>query len=138
MTPAELAQLWPLIGGLAAGLLPWIKLALDAKKDRGQIRTDLVKIAQEAAAGVITELRKECQRLQVEITSLEREVHQLRRQVAERDARTLFLEGELRQTQALLGAYERLLDAHDIPHSKPGQPVWQAKDGGLLMVGDAA
>lgn len=135
MTTAELVQAWPLVGGLVAGLLPWIKLALDAKKERGQVRTDLVKIAQEAAAGVIVELRKETQRLQIEINNLEAEIDGLRRQVAERDARTMFLEGELRQTKALVGAYERLLDAHEIPHSKPGQPVWEAREGGLLMVG---
>jgi hypothetical protein len=117
MEAAHLLQAWgPLVGGVAVGLLPWLKLWRDAREAGGRRRADLIKIAQDAAAAVITELREEADRLRVRVGSLEDTVSGLRRElglsadgIAARDAQIALLRARLVEALALAETYRRRL-----------------------------
>ncbi len=127
---------WPFLlvagPGFFALYRQWATNRRADRRDRG----DLIRIAQEAAGKVIEGQSEEIERLRQRIEEVEEELGELRRkhadQLAEKDAKILLLEGELRTAWAQVAAYERLLVAHDIPHAKPGQTVWEAREEGVI------
>lgn len=134
MTLAIFLQAWgPWITGLAVGTLPWLKLWSDSQAAHRKDRADLVKIAQEAAASVIKDLRDEADRLQDRVAALEDELSTLRRDhaetVAAKDAKITLLEGQLRQALAESQAYHRLLSANGIVHAPPKQTFYELEGG---------
>jgi hypothetical protein len=103
-------------------------------------RSDLVKIAQDAAGAVIQSLRDEAVRLAKRLEQVESELDELRKEhaqmMANKDARITLLEGEQRQLQAQVEAYRRILASHDLPD--PGRPAFFELQGGALKPhGDA-
>lgn len=93
-------------------------------------RRDLVKIAHDAAASVIGDLRKEIDRSHQEIDRLHRQQEELEREfaefrrthdtmIADKDAEIALLRGRLREAEAIIQAQDRLLDRHGIPHEHP-------------------
>jgi chromosome segregation ATPase len=137
MSAAELLrEFWPYLivatPGVFAVWRQWQAGRRADRKDRG----DLVKIAQAAAGEVIETLRAETKRLSERVEELEGEIQDLRkehsRMLADKDAKITLLEGELRQWKTTAEAYERLLEAHGIPHAKLSQTIWEAKGAGLV------
>lgn len=159
MDVAHLAnQLWPTVFN-GAVIAACIKLWFDARKDRReaekarvgveqQQRTDILKIAQEAAAGVIEDLREdvdrerklraeqraENERISLRLEKVEREFAEFRKvhdmMIADKDAELTLLRGENRQLKAVVDAYERLLSEHNIPHRRPAlNPIWEVSSG---------
>ncbi|WP_091742925.1 hypothetical protein [Phenylobacterium immobile] len=115
MDALHLLQAWgPLAGGVAVGVLPWLKLWRDAREAGGRRRADLIRIAQDAASAVITELREEADRLRDRVGCLEDTVSALRRQlglsadgIAARDAEIAGLRARLAEALALAETYRR-------------------------------
>lgn len=128
-----LATWGPIVSGLLVGALPWLKLWAAARESGGQRRADLIKIAQEAAASVIDELRAEADRLRERLEKVEGDFGEFRRthdtMIADKDAEIAMLRGQLRQALAHADTYERLLTKHEIPHDKPTQPFWRVAAG---------
>lgn len=133
---------WPYAIVAAPGLFATVKLLLDAQKAEAagqrEDRRDeqqLIKIAHEAATAVIEELRAESDRLRDRLTEVEAELTSLRKEHAEmmanKDARIQFLEGEKRNLEMTLLAYEDLLRRHGIEPPKRGQPYWEMHDNQL-------
>lgn len=93
----------------------------------------LVAIAQEAAKGVIADLRAEVDRLQGQVDDLVTELSLARKEhaetVAAKDAKIALLEGQLRQALALAQSYEQKLVDAGIPHELPRQPFWGVEAG---------
>lgn len=130
------------LGDLADKLPTWLLLAAfgapgfwavfkqwDAgRKDGAKQHADLVKIAQEAAAGVIEDLQAHIDRLHTRISNLEAELNEARREhsetVASKDAEIALLRGQVRQWQALAQSYEQKLSQAGIEHELPRQPFW--------------
>lgn len=134
MEPAALLKEWgPFAGAAVVGALPWFKIWRDSRKDRSQERSDLIKIAQDAAKGVIKDLREEVDRLQRQIAELESEMTADRKEhaqtIAAKDAEIALLRGRLRQALATADTYERTLTANNIPHEPPAQPFWLIEAG---------
>lgn len=131
-----LERAWPFLlvagPGFFALYRQWTTNRRADRRDRG----DLIRIAQEAAGKVIEGQSEEIDRLRQRIEEVEEELGELRRkhadQLAEKDAKILLLEGELRTARSHVAAYERLLEANGIPHAKPGQTVWEAREDGSL------
>lgn len=131
-----LERAWPFLLVAAPGAFAvyrqWSTNRRADRRDRG----DLIRIAQEAAAAVIKTQQEEIERLRQRIDEVEEELGELRRkhadQLAEKDAKILLLEGELRTSWSQVRAYERLLEANNIPHAKPGQTLWEAREEGII------
>lgn len=69
----------PLAAGAAAAVVPWVKLSLDARKDR----RSLEDLARAAVGDVIDELRAEVARLLAKVDGLEEHVEALSTALAE-------------------------------------------------------
>lgn len=141
---AELHRWSPLAGGAMAGLLPWAKFWLDSRSadkkragEEAKQRIDLVRLAEEVSAKAIA-------RLQAQLDEIEKEFAEFRKRhddmIEAKDAKIALLEqklelkeGQVRQLQATVESYDRLLTKHDIDHIPPSGTVWQAKDGGMLL-----
>jgi len=137
-----LERMWPFLLVAAPGFFAvykqWTTNRGAERRDRG----DLIKIAQDAAGAVIKTQQDEIERLRERIEEVEEELADLRReharQIAEKDAKILLLEGELRTAWSQVEAYERLLEANNIPHAKPRQTVWEARGTGVKPASGAA
>lgn len=137
----------PWVGAFLMGLLAWVKFWADARAIKGREEADLIKIAQDAASGVIRELREEANRQRDEAAELRDEGAQLRRRVEElenemsvmraahvqslaaKDAEISMLRARERHWQTVADVYERLLEANAVPHEKPAQPFWRVPAG---------
>jgi hypothetical protein len=124
--PSFLQQWGPLAGGIMVSFPPWIKMWIDGRKVASDERTDLIRIAQDAAASVINSLQDRVEALEAELTKFREESD---KRLASKDAELSMLRGQLRQWMALAEAYERLLETNNIPHEKPAQPFWRVEIG---------
>lgn len=99
-------------------------------------RTDLIKIAQEAAGAVIEDLREETDRLRARLEEVERELSDLQKRhtdmIADKDAKITMLEGENRQLLAQIDAYRDILARHGIPEPVQGQAYYVVTREGQL------
>lgn len=125
---------WPyLVTASPAAWLLYLRWS-DSKKQFRAERADLIQIAQEAAGHVIGDLRAEIDRLRTEMAELHTEIATARKEhavmLAQKDAEITMLRGELRQREALLEAYERVLKANNIDPPKQNR-TW-VLDGGEL------
>lgn len=111
-------RLWPYAIVLAPGVWALYLRWSDVRKGRVTDRRDLLALAQEAAGEVIAVLREETDRLRGRVEELEAEIAELQKRhidmIADKDAKILMLEGELRQAKAEVEAYRRLLIANNI------------------------
>lgn len=141
--------------GSIPGVVAILRQRAAARRDTRRDRNDLLKIAQEVYGEMLEDLRGEVKRsneerdqLRQRVDEVERELSEFRKRhddmIADKDAMIRRLQGELdlekgeaRQWKAIAERYERLLEANAIPHPKPGQPVWQAKEEGLLLANPA-
>lgn len=93
----------------------------------------LVTVAQDAAKGVIADLRAEVERLQHDVQALESELSLARKEhadtIAAKDAELTLMRGRLRQALANVDAYERLLTANNIPHEPTRQTFYRVEAG---------
>jgi len=98
-------------------------------------RTDLVKIAQEAAGEVIEDLRSENKRVRDRLADIEREFGAFRRahdvMVADKDAKIALLEGTIRMKDAELEGLRDVIRRAGLPLPLQGQPYWEMRDGRL-------
>lgn len=137
----ELKEWLPAAFG-GSGLLVAARLWFDARQARKSEkaakdvqRTDLVRIAQDAAGAVIADLRKEADRLREQLDKLDAEFATFRKahdtMIADKEAELALLRGKVRALEATVDAYERLLTANNIPHEKPAQPFFELRESEL-------
>jgi chromosome segregation ATPase len=141
-----------LFGG--SGLVAAGKLWFDARAERrgaeaarGAVerrqRTDLVRIAQDAAAGVIGDLREDIDRERDEhrqtrrrVAELEGELGQLRKDyatmTADKDAKIALLEGTIRMKDAEINGLREIIRRADLPLPRQSQPYWDVGPEGLV------
>ena len=124
---------WPNAVAVAGAGWALLKVYTAKREATQKQRTDLVKIAQEAAAGVIDDLQQHIDRLHGRIQALEEELMLARKEhsdtIAAKDAELSLLRGRLRQALANVEAYERLLTANKIPHPQPMQAFYLVEAG---------
>jgi len=105
--------------------------AAEAAKEAN--RNELVQIATEAAGKVISDLSREIDRLRKQLDEVEAEFAEFRKahdtMIADKEAELLLLRGRLRQLEATVDAYDRLLTAHAIPHERPPQIYYENRAG---------
>ena len=130
--PALVEKMWPYALVAAPGILA-------AWKAWATQRSDLVKIAQDAAGAVIEQLRKEADRLAARLKQVEDELASLRREhaqmIAQKDAQIALLEGEKRQLTAKVEALQRVLAAHGWGEPKTFDALEIDHDGRLKTMG---
>lgn len=124
----DVAQFLKESWGYAIVLVPGV-WALVRSYSKG--RVDLVKVAQDAAAGVIQSLKDRLDEVEKELAHLRKTHIEM---IEAKDARITMLEAEVRRWRAHAESYERMLEANNIPHTKPEQTIWEAKDQGLVMM----
>ena len=134
--PAALAKAWPYLVVAAPGLWIWWKDLRGERQVKRKEHADLVQIAQNAAAKVIEDLSDEIGRMRGRIDELERELADLRKEharvVADKDAKITLLEGEKRQLEAKVAAYERVLKAAGVPLPVAGETYWTVVGGEVV------
>jgi septal ring factor EnvC (AmiA/AmiB activator) len=141
----EIAKDVAIFGGGLSGFAALVKLRWDARENlrkaqaaQATTRTDLIKIAQDAAGAVIADLRTEIDRLRGQLDEVEAEFATFRKahdtMIADKDAELALLRGQVRQLSATVDAYERLLTAHDIPHERPTQIFYEIRGGEVRAV----
>lgn len=108
--------------------------ALAAAAARHAVKLDLTKLAQEAAADVITTLREEIARLSGELDQVRDEMRDLQREhlrmMADKDAKIALLEGRNRQLEASIAAHRRMMLAAGM--DLPPEPAFFVLRGGEL------
>lgn len=126
------------LGGLAASVKLWIDASAARKSEKATKatqRTDLIKIAQDAAGAVIADLRAEVDRLHKQLAEVHAEFGSFRKahdsMIADKEAELALLRGKVRALEATVDAYERLLTANNIPHEKPAQPFFELRESEL-------
>ena len=134
---ALLKNAWPFLLVAAPGLFALIKWVEGAQRGGRKDRADLIRIAQDAAAGVIGHLEREAAELRKRVDDLEGELNKLRKDhhemMVSKDAKITFLEAEVQRWRSYAESYERTLEQNGIPHAKPEQSMWDAKDQRLVM-----
>lgn len=140
--PAEdaVTKYWPIIaGGAVAAWTVFRAWATGRRKDEErdaretaaklQQRNDLIGIAEEVSGKALLRLQGEVDRQAKRVSELEDEVRELHTAMNVKDAELSLLRGELREWKARADAYEKLLEANNIPHEKPRQPFWRVDAG---------
>lgn len=125
---------WPYlvvaVPGVWAAFVQFRRFSSEDRKER----SDLVKIAQDAAGAVIQDLRDEADRLRQRLEAVEAELNGLRKEhammLADKDAQITLLKGEKNQLQAELDALKRWLAKKgiEVPTAR-GEVYWEL-DGG--------
>lgn len=98
-------------------------------------KLDLTKLAQQAAADVITTLREEVTRLSGELDEVRDDLRDLQREhlkmMADKDAKIALLEGRNRQLEASIAAHRRMMLAAgmDLP---PEPAFFEIRNGELV------
>lgn len=130
--PALVEKMWPYVLVASPGLLA-------AWKAWATQRSDLVKIAQDAAGAVIQRLLEEVGRYADRLERVEQELADLRREhaqvIAQKDAQIALLEGEKRQLTAKVEALQRVIAAHGWPEAKTFDAMEIGPDGRLKTMG---
>lgn len=123
---------WPYLVVATPGVFAVVKQVLDARRikaaGRREERRDeqqLIKIAHEVATAAIEGLRKRLADVEAKLSALRKEHSEM---MAHKDARIQLLEGEKRNLQMTLLAYEDLLRRHGIELPVQSQPYWEFSD----------
>lgn len=122
---------WPILVAAGPGVWAIWRDFRQRRKDGTRDKADLVRIAQEAAAAVISDLREEAQRLRDRLDKTEREHMEM---IAAKEARITMLEGELRHQKMENEALRDLLTRNGIPAPKQSTPYYEIRNGELLPV----
>lgn len=153
--PTAIDKYWGQAVGVAAAIGTLLKMWADARaKRRDQAvataaarqvaKLDLAKLAREAAAEIIQTLREEVDHWTAEVDKLRAELVEVRkehaRMIASKEAEIALRDARIRELEAKVGAYRRILlerGWHD-PEPMTFDALEVTTDGHLKTMGDAS
>ncbi|KQZ31736.1 hypothetical protein [Caulobacter sp. Root1472] len=151
--PTAIEKYWTQAAGVAAAIGALVKMWIDARAKkrtdavaaaaaRQVAKLDLARLAREAAAEIIQTLREEVDHWTAEVDKLRLELAEARREharmIASKEAEISLRDARIRELEAKVGAYRRILLEHGWRDPEPltFDALEVTADGHLKPMGD--